>query len=150
MKEKSFFTQHSKIWRKIMVADDFTSCKAKDDSNYDYFACQFFESLTRYQTSDPNGYWFGRLVSFSFALNNLGGDNFDESNFRESLANTDIIIHGYELEDVTYEPVTNSTAVAVTGKVSLDMTKDSSRTTESYNFSFQISPSWLASSVTLS
>ncbi|HEX8735128.1 MAG TPA: hypothetical protein VF721_07405 [Pyrinomonadaceae bacterium] len=133
-----------------MPADDFTSCKTKDDSNYDYFACQFFESLTRYQTTDPNGYWFGRLISFSFALNNLGGDNFTEDNFREDLENADIIIHSYELEEVSYQPVTNSTAVAVTGKVVLDMTKNESRSTDSYDFSFQISPGWLASSVTLS
>ena len=133
-----------------MAADDFTSCKTKDDSNYDYFACQFFESLTRYQTTDPNGYWFGRLITYGFALNNLGSENFNEDNFREDLENNDIIFHSYTLQEVSYAPTAeDSTVVAVTGKVELDITMNESRTTNVYDFSFQISPGWLTSSFTL-
>ena len=135
-----------------MPADDFTSCKTKDDPNYDYFACQFFESLTRYQTTDPKGYWFGRLITFGFSLDNLIGENLTEDNFREDLENGDIVIHNYTLVEVNYQQqsVAESTAVDVTGKVELDITINGTRTTRSSDFSFQINRGWLASEVTFS
>ncbi|HEX8247190.1 MAG TPA: hypothetical protein VF599_03315 [Pyrinomonadaceae bacterium] len=135
-----------------MPADDFTSCKTKDDPNYDYFACQFFESLTRYQTTDPNGYWFGRLVAFGFTLNNLGGENFTEDNFREDLENADIVFHSYTLVEVNYQQqlTEQSAPVTVTGKVEFDMTIDGDRRTSAYDFSFQINRGWLASGITFS
>jgi hypothetical protein len=135
-----------------MPADDFTSCKTKDDPNYDYFACQFFESLTRYQTTDPKGYWFGRLITFGFSLDNLSGENLTEDDFREDLENGDIVIHNYTLVEVNYQQqsVAESTAVDVTGKVELDITINETRTTRVSDFSFQINRGWLASAVTFS
>lgn len=132
-----------------MPADDFTSCKTKDDPNYDYFACQFFESLTRYQTTDPNGYWFGRLITFDFALSNLFGESFGEDTFREDLENGDIVIHSYSLAEVSYQPAEGSSIVNVTGKVELDMTMNAERRTANHDFSFQIKPGWLATGLTL-
>jgi hypothetical protein len=135
-----------------MPADDFTSCKTKDDSNYDYFACQFFESLTRYQTTDPKGYWFGRLVSFGFSLDNLDGTTFTEDDLREDLENNDIVFHSYTLVEVNYEPqlLAESGPVTVTGKVEFDVTIMDERKTTAYDFSFQINRGWLASGVTFS
>ncbi|HEX8369149.1 MAG TPA: hypothetical protein VF604_11465 [Pyrinomonadaceae bacterium] len=132
-----------------MPADDFTSCKTKDDPNYDYFACQFFESLTRYQTTDPNGYWFGRLVAFSFALENLSGENFTENDLREDLENGDIVFHSYSLVEVNYQQqlAEESAPVSVTGKVEVDTTISGNRSTNVYDFSFQIKRGWLASEV---
>lgn len=131
-----------------MPADDFTSCKTKDDPNYDYFACQFFESLTRYQTTDPNGYWFGRLITFDFALSNLFGEAFNEENFREDLENGDIVFHSYTLLEVRYAPTEGSSTVDVTGKVEFDFTMNEERRVVSHDFSFQIKPGWLATGVT--
>lgn len=132
-----------------MPADDFTTCKTKDDPNYDYFACQFFESLTRYQTTDPNGYWFGRLVAFDFRLDNLVGENFTEDNLREDLENGDIVFHSYSLIEVSYEPQEDSSTVSVNGKVEVDITINDERSTNNYGFSFQIRRGWLASTATL-
>jgi hypothetical protein len=133
-----------------MPADDFTSCKTKDDPNYDYFACQFFESLTRYQTTDPNGYWFGRLVAFGFRFDNLLGENLTEDNLREDLENGDIVLHSYTLTEVSYEPQEGSSTVSVTGKVEIDITMNEERRTIDHGFSFQINRGWLASTVTFS
>lgn len=133
-----------------MPADDFTTCKTKDDPNYDYFACQFFESLTRYQTTDPNGYWFGRLITYDFTLNNLDGENFNEDSFRQDLENGDIVFHSYTLLRVSYEPPTPeyTAAVVVSGEVELDFTMNESRRTTVSKFTFQINRGWLASSTT--
>lgn len=133
-----------------MPADDFTSCKTKDDPNYDYFACQFFESLTRYQTSDANGYWFGRLITFEFTLDNLVGANFNENNFRQSLENNDIIFHSYTLQQVNYTPAEDLISVAVAGTVEFDITINQQRSTTTADFSFQIKPGWLATEGTFS
>ncbi|HLM02343.1 MAG TPA: hypothetical protein VK400_14925 [Pyrinomonadaceae bacterium] len=135
-----------------MPADDFTSCKTKDDPNYDYFACQFFESLTRYQTTDPNGYWFGRLITFEFQLDNLRGENFNEDTFREDLENGDIVFHSYTLLDVNYEPLAaeDSAPVAVNGKVELDLTMNGVRSTTVSEFAFQIRRGWLTSTAEFS
>ena len=131
-----------------MPADDFTSCKTKDDPNYDYFACQFFESLTRYQTSDPNGYWFGRLITFEFALDNLVGASFNENNFRQALENNNILFHSYTLQQVDYTPAQDLSSVAVEGTVEFDITINQQRSTTISDFSFQIKPGWLATGVT--
>ncbi|HEX9960013.1 MAG TPA: hypothetical protein VGB00_03720, partial [Pyrinomonadaceae bacterium] len=130
----------------------FTSCKTKDDSNYDYFACQFFESLTRYQTTDPNGYWFGRLITFSFSLDNLNGEVLNEDNLREDLENGDIVFHSYTLIEVNYEPqlLTTTAPISVTGKVEFDATINGDRRTSAHDFSFQINRGWLASDATFS
>jgi hypothetical protein len=135
-----------------MPVDDFTSCKTKDDSNYDYFACQFFESLTRYQTTDPKGYWFGRLIAFDFRLDNLDEETFTEDDLREDLENGDIVFHSYTLIEVNYEPqmLTESGSVSVTGKVEFDATINEERKTSAYDFSFQINRGWLASGMTFS
>lgn len=135
-----------------MPADDFTTCKTKDDPNYDYFACQFFESLTRYQTTDPNGYWFGRLITYDFTLDNLDGEIFNEDTFREDLENREIVFHSYTLAEVRYEPqaTEDSAPVVVNGKVELDFTMNGNRKTTVSNFTFRINRGWLASSVTFS
>lgn len=130
-----------------MSFDDFTSCKTKDNPNYDYFACQFFESLTRYQTTDPNGYWFGRLITYEFQLDNLRGENLNEDSFREDLYNGDIVFHNYNLLEVHYEPQSaeDSATVSVSGKVELDATINLERSTTVSTFSFQIRRGWLTS-----
>lgn len=135
-----------------MPADDFTTCKTKDDPNYDYFACQFFESLTRYQTTDPNGYWFGRLITYDFTLDNLDGETFNEDTFREDLKNEEIVFHSYTLAEVRYEPqaMEDSAPVVVNGKVELDFTMNGNRRTTVSNFTFRINRGWLASNVTFS
>lgn len=135
-----------------MPADDFTSCKTKDDPNYDYFVCQFFESLTRYQTTDPNGYWFGRLVGFGFSMNNLIGENFTEDNFREDLENGDIIFHGYTLIEVNYqtEVARLTSTIGVSGKVELDVTINEQRQTITNDFAFTIRQGWMATEVSFS
>jgi hypothetical protein len=125
-----------------MPVDDFTSCKTKDDANYNYFACQFFESLTRYQTTDPKGYWLGRLLAFGFSLDNLLGENFTEDTFREDLENADIIFHGYTLIDVIYTP--QQDFVEVVGKVELDVTFNSRRQTFVTDFTHNIKQGWLS------
>jgi hypothetical protein len=129
-----------------MPADDFTSCKTKDDPNYDYFVCQFFESLTRYQTTDPNGYWFGRLIAFGFKLENLVGETFYEDAFREDLENSDIVFHSYTLSEVSYQSLAtgDTSSVTATGKVEFDATINGDRRTSSHDFSFQIKPGWYA------
>lgn len=132
-----------------MPADDFTSCKTKDDSNYDYFVCQFFDSLTRYQTTDPKGYWFGRLLAFDFTLDNLLGENFTEEDFREDLENSDLIFHSYTLLEVNYQSNLASLAssVEVTGKVEFDITINGDRQTVTRDFTHTIKPSWQSTGI---
>ena len=142
-----------------MPAEDFTSCKTKDDSNYDYFVCQFFESLTRYQTTDPKGYWFGRLITFNFSCDNLvDTENLTEDPLREDLENSDTIFHSYTLIEVDYQPSQNGAKAAslmaepvqVTGKVELDLTINGDRQTINKDFSFTIKPCWQANGVVFS
>lgn len=148
-----------------MPADDFTSCKTKDDSSYDYFACQFFDSLTRYQTTDPKGYWLGRLITYDYAMNNLAldneaGENFTEDLFREDLENSDIIFHSYTLLEVNYDSgettgarsarSATTTTVQVTGKVELDVTINETRQTITRDFSHTIKQCWQATETVFS
>jgi hypothetical protein len=137
-----------------MPADDFTSCKTKDDPNYDYFVCQFFDSLTKYQTSDPKGYWFGRLLAYDFTCDNLvANENFTEDIFREDLENSDIIFHSYTLIEVNYQSQvsrSNDSSVEVTGKVELDFTINQDRQTVNKDFSLTIKPSWCSTGVVFS
>jgi len=145
-----------------MPADDFTSCKTKDDPNYDYFVCQFFDSLTRYQTTDPKGYWFGRLVAFEFACDSLvGTETLAEDIFREDLENSDTIFHSYTLTEVNYAPSAARTSttsdlevteayIEVTGKVELDLTINEERQTVTKDFAFTIKQVWQATGVVFS
>jgi hypothetical protein len=134
-----------------MPADDFTSCKTKDDPNYDYFVCQFFDSLTRYQTTDPKGYWFGRLISYDFSCDNLvETGSLAEDPLREDLENSDTIFHGYTLLEVNYQQELarlNTSAVQVTGKVELDLTINEERQTITKDFSFSIKQCWQSTGV---
>ena len=132
------------------MADDFTSCKTKDDPDYDYFACQFFDSMTRYQTTDPKGYWIGRLLARGFTVGDLLGNNFDEDTFREDLENADIILHGYTLDEVNYMSETSQPAtVVLTGKVELDITINGKRQTVARNFKHRLKRSWQSTEIIL-
>ncbi|MDQ3800282.1 MAG: hypothetical protein M3384_12580 [Acidobacteriota bacterium] len=108
--------------------------------------------MTRYQTTDPNGYWFGRLITYDFNLDNLDGEKFNEDTFREDLENGDIVFHNYTLLKVSYEPqaMEDSAPVLASGEVELDFTMNESRRTTVSKFTFQINRGWLASSAALS
>jgi hypothetical protein len=99
--------------------------------------------MTRYQTTDPKGYWLGRLMAFGFTMDNLNGGNFTEDNLREDLENHDIILHGYTLIEVNYTPEqTDPQTVTVSGKVEFDITMNGQRQTITPAFSHTIKQSW--------
>lgn len=134
------------------MADDFTTCKGKDDPDYDYYACQFFDSMTKYQTTDPKGYWFGRLLAFGFKVENLFGGSFSEDTLREDLENSDIILHGYSLLNVIYTPGgdTKPETATASGSVELDITVNGRRQTVTSDFTHSIKRCWCSTEAAFS
>jgi hypothetical protein len=127
------------------MADDFETCAPTDEPEYECIATQFFEAMTKYQTTDPKGYWMGRLLAFGFTVENFLGLDFDEETFREDLENADIILHGYTLNDVNYAPESERPLrrAVVTGKVELDVTINGKRQTVTRDFRHLLKQSWV-------
>lgn len=125
------------------MPDDFQTCKTKDDAAYDYFACQFFQSLRDY----GSGYWFGRLVAYGYTLQDMfaPGNNFDEAGLHSSIENGSLIIHDYTLISVDYAPDPKDPDVIIaTGKVEIDYTQNGQRDTTQRNFEFRLKRAWHA------
>lgn len=129
------------------MSDDFESCKTKDDAEYDYFTCQYFQSMAEYQVPGKLGYWFGRMIAYGYTLEDLvaQGDDFGENDLRSGLEKDTIILHGYTLISVDYAPDQFDPNKAIaSGKVELDITLNGQRQTLERDFVHQLKRTWHA------
>lgn len=137
----------------MKMSDDFNTCKTKDAVAYDYFACQYFHSMTAYQATDNLGYWFGRTVAFGYTLEDFisAGTNFNEANLRSGLEKDTIVLHGYTLISVDYAPDQyDPDKATATGKVELDITLNGQRQTVEREFVHDIKRTWHATKTVFS
>jgi hypothetical protein len=138
------------------MSDDFKSCKAKDDSEYDYFSCQFFESLTKYQPGGDNGYWFGRMLAYGYTVQDFltAGDNYVESGFRSEFENQNIILVNYNLLNVSYLPdpddPNNPDKAIATGIVELEIYRNGQKQIIQRNFTHKLKRTWHATQTVFS
>ena len=137
----------------MITIDDFSSCKSKDDKEFDYFSCQYFQSMQEYNDPQQLGYWFGRMITYNYSLEDIvpGSGNFSEISLRSGLQNGDIDLHGYTLLNVQYtvDP-TDATKAVATGQVELDITINGNSQTITRNFTHQLKQTWHAIETTFS